>query len=568
MGTRGRGARWAATVSALAVAASLGAVGPATGAGSGADRPFDHLSERAEAQVLPDQRGALPEGVQRLETSATVAEGAATPGPSAAPRKARLLRREGKLWMSSWNSGPPSSAQSVGTVDLLQDVPGKKVTVTAHFDATPTTARNSIVAVWFGTWDAEEETCTGRVWLFGVAASSAADDARALVVGGNESAGTARRSLSGSTLTVTWTGGRAGATNYSCVYASTYVDIETEDPVEVERSRADGFDPVYEMAPVFDFYSGALNAAYPKKWNKVYVNIRNEGDAAAKNVVLRGSGKKLKIRKPVKMGTIAAGKSKAVNLQVKLSGRATRKLNLKVTAAGNWGATSSTKVGFRPRPKKLKKLAGRAFWASPKKQYSGWNVQQLTFVNKKWVHQGVPKAGWPKKCTKKTQGCKRYTYKPGKKLLRIGKMNAKVDSEGIRTQGKNKVFYTPLTQPKANLRTAAKLSYYDYNGCEGSFSCSSWWRHLTLKKNGTFEWTYDAIHSSGIPPNETFVSISGPDKEGRYQFLSGGRLRINFVDEKTGKATTETYTVGIDQDELGRHAPAKGLLLNAMPHTP
>src|SRR5690606_30414959 len=152
----------------------------------------------------------------------------------------------------------------------------------------------------------------------------------------------------------------------------------------LESSSARDFDAIYEKAPEFELYSSDLNAAYPGKWNKVYVSIRNEGDATATGVKLTAKGAKLKFRKKtLSVGTIAPGKSKSVNLKVKLKGKATRKLNLKVTARGNWSANSRTKVGFKPRPKKVKKLVGRTYWASPTKIYTGWNVSQLTFVNRK-----------------------------------------------------------------------------------------------------------------------------------------------------------------------------------------
>lgn len=562
--------RSGAAVSALVLTAGLASAVGATGAvaADGPSPAIDELvGERSSAAATPQvtdpeggRRGAL-----KLDSSRTLR----APDRSAAPRQPALVKREATLWMSSFEDGPPSDAQELRTVEVLQDVPAKKVTVTARYYDVPSASANSALFVWFGTWDAEEENCSAAVQLAGIAASGNSGDAAAISMD-NTSAGTATRALSSDgTLTVTWTGGRATEQNYSCVYASSYVVNGSDIGGEIERGFAESFDATYEQAPAFDFYASDLNAAYPGKWNKVYVNVRNEGDATASGVTLTGKGAKLKLRKKkVSLGNIAPGKSKSVNLQVKLRGKKIRNLNLTAKAKGNWSASSRTKVGFRPNPKRLKKLAGRSFWASPKESYSGWNVQQLTFVNKRWVFEGIPKSGYPTKCAKKTKGCKRYTYNARKKLLRIGKLRAKVDSEGIRTKGKNKVFYTPLQKPKANLRSGAKLSYYDYTGCEGSFSCSTWWRHLTLKKDGTFTWTYEAIHSSGMPPNQVFVSVSGPDKAGKYQFLSRGRLRINFVDEETGASKTEVFSVGIDHDALGRHGVDKGLLIRAMPHTP
>ncbi|MBE7323951.1 hypothetical protein IEQ44_04715 [Nocardioides sp. Y6] len=556
----------------LVSAVSVTSAGAARGSGPTLDDVGTRLTAPSAVAVRPPSSARAGEVGPGLLTGAEVgrlpsSSTALATGARPASREPALLRREATLWMSGWNDGPPSDAQEVADLEVVQDVPAQKVTVTARYYDAPSAAANSALFLWFGSWD-EEENCVASVQLAAVAGSTSSADAAAVSMD-ESSAGTATRGLAGDTMTVTWSGGRAGEKDFSCVYASSFLVDGAGLGAEIERGYAEEFEPTYEEAPVFDFYAGDLNAAYPGKWNPVYVSVRNEGDATASRVTLSAKGAKIKLRrKTVSLGSIAPGKSRSINLKVKLKGRKIRTLNLTAKASGGWSATSRTKVGFRPLPTRLKSLVGRSFWASPKEPLTGWNIQQYTFVNKKWVHVGVTKNGYPTKCSAKVKECRRYTYKPKKKLVRIGKVRAKVDSEGLRTLGKEKVLHTPLVKPKANLRAGVHLSYYDYSGCEGSFQCSTWWRHLTLKKDGSFTWTYEAIHSSGMPPNQTFVSVSGPDKVGTYKILSKGRMRITFVDEETGAQKTETWAIGIDQDVLGRHGPDKGLLIAAMPHLP
>src|SRR5690606_23389972 len=120
---------------------------------------------------------------------------------------------------------------------------------------------------------------------------------------------------------------------------------------------------------------------------------------------LSGKGLKFK-KKTISVGTIKPGKDKDAVVQVKLTGKKTRTLKAKANASGGWSAKTSTKVGYRAKPKKLKSLVGRSYWAAPFELNAGWDVHGLTFVTKSWVYRGVPPQGTPK-CSSKVKKCKK-----------------------------------------------------------------------------------------------------------------------------------------------------------------
>ncbi|MDQ2624123.1 MAG: hypothetical protein M3Y20_03070 [Actinomycetota bacterium] len=519
---------------------------------------------RETAQVVPEAPLGGPQGAVRLDATAT------TRGATTTARTPQVLKREARLWMNRSVDYWPEPEQEVGSVTVVQDVKAKKVTASVTYDATPTAALNSLLWVYLGTWkDSSQETCTGKVWVVAMGHGTSADADFRSSAG---SVGSATRSLSGSTLSVTASGAPAAVQTYDCAFAFLDGIVGAGETTELWNSGADHFKPEMEKAPEFDFYSSALNAAYPGKWNKIYINVDNEGDLTAKNVKLKLSGKKMTFKdKTIKVGTLKAGKDKKVYARVKLKGKKTQKLKITVTASGGWTAKTSTKVGYRPNPSKVKSLVGKSYWAAPYEMNTGWNVHGLTFVNKSWVYQGVPPKGTPK-CSSKVKKCKKYSYSAATGKLKIGKMQAKVNSEGIRVtkvakKGDKKLVFSPLKSPKKNSRIKAKLTYNDFNGCGVTFSCSTWTQHLTLAKNGKFSWTYSAIHSSGIPPYQTFVSVTRPTKQGTYKILSKSRIQFTYVDAETGKTTKETHTIGIDSNELGKHSPKYGLLIGAKPHS-
>ncbi len=564
--TVSRSARRASVLAAVVLALSAAAVPAAAADDAPSATSLLGLApdeSRAVASLAPPSAD-LPDGVVRLDATPTVQEGVVT-----SARTPQVIKRTARLWMYRSTDDYPPDEQDVRAIDVRQDVKAKRVVVDAEYYAPPTASLNTIVWVYLGRWDKAQETCKGDVIVAG-AGHGASNDAAFLDTKGNN-VGTATRSFSGGVLRITASGDGAASTKYDCLFA--YVDEPLTETTarQLKSSGAEDFRAEYEKAPEFEFYSSALNAAYPGKWNKVYVNVKNDGNLTAKKVTLKLSGKGLKFKKKtVSLGTIKAGKSKSVNVQVKLTGKKTRTLSAKATATGKWTAKTTTKVGYRPLPKKVKSLAGTSYWAAPYEANTGWNVYGLTFVNKTWVYQGVPKAGTPK-CSSKVKGCKKYSYSAKTGKLKIGKLQAKVDSEGIKVtkvakKGDEKLYYSPLQSPKKNSRINVNLTYNDFQGCGVTFSCSTWTQHLGLKKNGKFSWSYSAIHSSGIPPYQTFVSITRPTKKGTYKILSKNRIQLTYVDAETGKKKKETHTIGIDSNELGKHAPKYGLLIGSMPH--
>jgi len=518
---------------------------------------------RSSAELSPPPADA-PDGVVRLDATPTVQEGVVT-----SARKPQVLKREGRLWMYRSTDDFPPDEQDVKVVNVRQDIKAKRIIVDAEYYATPTASLNTIVWVYAGRWNKAKETCSGEVVVAGVG-HGASDNAAFADVKGKE-VGKATRSFSGGVLRITATGAGAANQKYDCVFA--YVDEPLTETTtrQLKSSGAEDFKAQMEKAPEFDFYSSKLNAAYPGKWNKIYLNVENDGNLAAKKVKLKLAGKGMKFKKKtISLGTIKPGKSKKVNLQVKLTGKKTRTLTVKATATGKWTAKTSTKVGYRPKPTKVKSLVGKSYWAAPLVANEGWVVHGLTFVNKTWAYQGVPKAGIPK-CSSKVKGCKKYSYSATTGKLKIGKLQAKVDSEGIQVtkvakKGDDKMYFSPLANPKKNSRIKVKLTYNDFNGCGLLFYCSTWTQHLSLNKAGKFSWTYSGITSSGPPGNQVFVSVVRPTKKGTYKILSKNRIQFSYVDAKTGKKKKETHTIGIDSNELGKHAPKFGLLIGSMPH--
>lgn len=502
-----------------------------------------------------------------LESTSTSREGTVD-----LARTPKVVKRSARLWLNSSVDFYPPDQQDVSRVSVDQDLTKNRIVVEADYYARPTAALNSAVLVYLGSWDKNQSRCTGKAVVGGSGHGSAAD---AIIVDTKgKSLGTATRSMSGTTLRVTATGAGAKNAKYDCVYAFLDTVDDSGQQIQLKSSGAEHFTAEIEKHPKFTFYSGDLHAAYPGKWNKVRISIRNDGNLTAKNVKLRLSGSKLKFKKKtIKVGTIKAGKSKAVNVQVKLSGKKTRTLKAKATASGKWTATAKTKVGYRPKPKKVKSLAGRSYWASTTGSGSDaiWQVHGLTFVNNKWVYVGVPKSGTPK-CSKKVKECKRYSYSAKKGTLKIGKLRAKVNSEGVKVtkpakKSDPKVMYTPLKGLKKGSKISAKLEYIDGSGpCPPS--CRSWWDKLTLKKNGTFTRNPGSISTFGFIPYQTFVSTSGPVKKGTYKILSKNRIRFTWKDAETGKTKKETRTIGIDQNELGKHNPKYGLLIGDDPYLP
>ena len=383
------------------------------------------------------------------------------------------------------------------------------------------------------------------------------------------------RSLSGSTLKLTVRNKKLAEQGFTCAFA--YVDeiVGETQTQELWASGAETFKATMEKAPRFSFYSSDLHAAYPKTWNKIRVNVRNDGDKTAKNVKLKVSGKNLRFKsKTIKVGTLKAGKSKSVNVTVKLSGKSTRKLSIKATASGGWTAKTSTKVGYRAKPTKPKSIKGRTYWASFTGSGSDniWQVRGLAFVDSRWVYVGVPSKGGVPKCSSKVKECERYTYNRSKGQVKFGKYVGKVSSEGItitkapKKSDLKKLRFTPLQIPKKGSKIKAKLKYSDAYGQCFSGSCGSWWKNIQLKSNGKFTWTQGRITTIGLPPFQTIVSSSGPDYAGKYKVLSKGRIQFSFRDPKSGKNKKQTYTIGIDANALGKYSPKYGLLIGAMPH--
>lgn len=574
--------RTTTSVAAALLLAATAAIAPATASlpaasttdGDAPSSVFDVAPDRTTSRAFVDPADAVSEQ-SKLESSPTIQEGTAD-----STRKPGVARREGTLYLSTVDgAGSIPDEQYVSRFELVQDVAAKKITITADYDAPPTADLNSFVDVYLGQWNSDETSCEAKGHArIAATGHGAATDALFVKGGTTSTIGTATRSLSGTLLTITATGDGAAAQNYECAFGYLDAVVSPTELKPLRRAWAEDFRAEMEKAPEFNFYSSELNAAYPKKWNKVRFTLRNDGQLDAKNVKVRLSGKKLSFKKKtIKLGTIKAGKRKDFTARVKLKGKKTRTLKVKATAKGKWSATTKTKVGYRPHPKKVRNLKGKSYWGF----YTGnayeqiWQIRGLHFINKNWVYVGMKEKGKLPKCSAKVKGCAKYSYSSKTGKLKIGKLRANVDSEGIvitklpkKSDLRKGMFFSELKKPKKNTRYNMTLSYYDGRGQCFTGSCSSWWRYLTLRKNGTFEWTRGSISTIGFPPYQTIVSTSGPDDAGTYKILSKGRIEFRFTDSETGKKKREVYTIGIDADAIGKYNAKKGLVVGAMPHTP
>lgn len=306
---------------------------------------------------------------------------------------------------------------------------------------------------------------------------------------------------------------------------------------------------------------------------KAKVRISNPGNATARGVRLKiGLKGRGTVRpKARKLGAIGPGKARTVAFRVSTNRRSKGALRLTARAsAGNAKAAAAggrIKVQVprrkRPAPSNPGGLAGKLFWGFESYQWDrSSDVFGLHFVNRKFVHLGMPKGGLATcgratakvKDGKLTAGCVRYSYNARTGKVRIG------SSAGTYRKGKLKLklkgresdwaistdtwYGTAL--PKAGAKLNVKLINRGYQGlCGLTPFCTTWQENLTLKKNGQFGRQKSSLSTSG-GPGLPFVAIHqlGPDERGRYQVLSRSRIRFRYA---SGKVQTQTIAIQLNK---------------------
>src|SRR5690606_239965 len=220
---------------------------------SGTDAPssslLDIAPDRSSSEAATDA-STSPLGETQLEATATVQEGTATTA-----RKPRVMSRSARLWLSTVDGVGWSipAEQYVSVFDVKQDVPGKKITITAEYDAAPTSGLNSFIDIYLGKWTSDERCVSEGHARIAALGHGAANDALFVKAGSTTAIGSATRSLSGSVLTVTATGNGAGVDSYECAFG--YLDAVASDTQlePLRRAWAEDFDAEMEKAPEFEF---------------------------------------------------------------------------------------------------------------------------------------------------------------------------------------------------------------------------------------------------------------------------------------------------------------------------
>lgn len=447
----------------------------------------------------------------------------------------------------------PTAAQRMTRVDVSRDLRKKTITATATLAGTPTSGTESVIYVYFGSWSGN--TCERKAVIAGAAYASDTmgqfDSPQSTI--------SVKKSRSGKAVKLTTKAhSRARSENLNCAYA-----LNTNDSSTTVFTGISAVSLKNTFKPKMSISRGkSLQGNYKGKTTRVTVKVSNASfdSGSAKNVVLRASGKGLKIAtKAKKLGTVAAGKNKSFTFKVKVTKGTLRTLKIKATASGGYSKSTSVKIGVKPKKKKYSSLSGRYFWGSVPttlSDYHGWVPRGVYFVNKKWAYVSIPKNGKTPRCTKTTKTCKRYAYKKKSGMAKIGKQRFKVTTSGFTFKAKKadkKTHFEHITLPKKGSRFSAKLIRNDWTGyC--ILSCTTTSERLQLGKNGKFVWARSSIGS--WPGLGSGWAIIPPDQRGTYRVTAKGKILLRY---SSGKK--ERYFFGLAHDLRGKASASEGVVL-------
>ncbi|MBB4662325.1 hypothetical protein [Conexibacter arvalis] len=315
------------------------------------------------------------------------------------------------------------------------------------------------------------------------------------------------------------------------------------------------------------------------RWTRVTVVVRNRGTAPARRVALRvGAAPGVAIR-PRRASARTLGPGRALRLRVALKAtaraKATTRLSLRASGAPRLSARGTLTVRFatktapKPRPRPTRPgagsgaddLAGRYFWRFNSRVDYAWDNDGIAFLPGGWAYRGLPRGGLPR-CTRVTasgdgDGCVRYALHPRTGALTVG------GEKGWWRRGDLKVGehddYRELQVPRPGSRYAVELIHRGFSGFCGLITgCTTWTEWLTLRADGNFALSSMSIGTmggSGVP--FTAGWSAQPDQYGRYEILSGARIRLAYAD-----GSVVVKTIGIEL-RRGRPDPSReGLLLD------
>lgn len=351
---------------------------------------------------------------------------------------------------------------------------------------------------------------------------------------------------------------------------------ERPGPGPVERAK-----PV-RRAPRLALPASAGSKPLPRnRWTRATVTVRNSGTATARRVALQiGAAPGVAIRpRRATARSLRPGQTLRARIQLKASSRAkaTTKLSLRASGAAKLSARGTLTVRFatpkpraRPRPTRPAPgatrpggddLAGRYFWRFESRVDYAWDNSGVAFLGGGWAYRGLPEGGLPR-CTRVTatrdgDGCVRYAYNAKSGALTVG------GETGWWRRGDLKIGsdddYRELQVPRPGSRYGVELIHRGFSGyCGFITGCTTWSEWLTLRADGNFalsSMTIGSMGGGGAP--FTAAWNAPPDKYGRYEVLSGARLKLSYAD---GRVVFKT--IGIELRRGRPDAKGEGLLLN------
>jgi len=491
---------------------------------------------------------SLLDGPQAPLGAGTSRPGAAAASPATAAGDKKVRSRSVRL--ADYDGDAPAGAGSLGTIDVVQDVVAKRISLRLAYATAPPSSDPTNLVVVLGTWNDDDACALGSTGAV-LAAHPSTHEAAAQLANGTALSATAAGS--GTSYTVTTVANAAIASApWECAFART---VSGSDSSTIyQQYWAESLETAY--VPVITLRADAdpTVGARAKKWTKYEVEVNSTGDTAARGVTVSFQGKGVKFSaKKVSLGTIDADDDKTATVKVRLS--KTKKLKKKVrkatvTVSAQGVATSRQKLRVLPVKKTttLPSLAHEYFWGWRSQLYQGWDNHGLYFVDKRWAYVGFPGKSLPKHCSAKQKKCERYSYSPRTGKLRIGKKKGKASSISVTYDGMT--FYR-LAVPKKGKKLAVDLIHRDFSGCNMLPYCSTWTNYLTLDKKGRFTLSSSSLSSFGTPwTTETWVSKVPPDERGRYRILSRGRIELQYA---SGKKVVQP--IGIELDVREKPSP-------------
>ena len=501
----------------------------------------------------------------RAGQGATGADRSSGAGDSAADQKP--ARRTAVIRTFDTDSAP-SNRQGVQRVRVAQNLNTGRINVRATFRAAPTAAANSALFVYLGEW--RGNSCLRRVSLAGTAVGQG--QAGQFLTGDDfpftsVAALGFTKKLSGNVLTFTSTDRRPRIRNadWDCAFFDvTGVPEEGQAPPVHQLSELVDLDEHYP--PLLAMNLGdRLQGNYRAKWTTMRIEVRNTSLGDAPNVRIRPRGPGLNFQPKVrKLGKIGARSTKyGVQFRVRLKGKNPKKKRRQATftaLSGGKKFNQRVTIAEKPRPKKVKSLAGRYYWGHlPASMDKGWDNRALWFVNRNWVHIGFSNNGAKPKCGPKVKACKRYKYNPRTGVVRFGGKQGKVTTEGFRFKATKKdprIFYYPTTLARKGQRFNVSLMRNNFTGNCLIF-CTTTTQRLSMDRKGRFVLTSMSITSLGTPGLNTLFARVPADQKGRYRVNNNGRVVLNYAN-----GTTRRHTLAIEHNIRGKAAPqVAGLVL-------